>query len=44
MAYNCAKQNSQKKMKIPNYSQKNKSTLKRKDIIEAVPGNAVEQS
>ena len=23
---------------------KNKSTLKRKDIIEAVPGNAVEQS
>ena len=25
MAYNCARQNSQKKMKIPNYSQKNHS-------------------
>lgn len=40
MAYNCARQNSQKKLKIPNYSKKNKSTLKRKDIIEAVPGCA----
>ena len=44
MAYNCARQNSQKKMKIPKISTKNKSTLKRKDIIESVPGNAVEQS